>query len=662
MSLIVARDLFLQLGAKIVLDDDSASVERADRLGIVGPNGAGKSTLLRLLAGRIEPEGGEIVRQRGLRIGYLAQELPHGGDAPLLEHVLAGAPRKAEVAARITELEAALDADSDPDRHAEIAARLADLHVELDDLERRFARHHAEKILIGLGFKESQLASTLGEFSGGWRMRAELARLLFEQPEVLLLDEPTNHLDLPSVAWLDRFLDGFKSALVLICHDRTFLNRHARRILSFEVEGLRSYKGDYDEYKRLRALELENLEARAKKDEAKKKDLEAFVERFRAKASKARQAQSKMRLIEKMQDRAVELPKPRKSIALEFPPPPKSSDPVCEIEGLGHAYGEKRIFAGFDATLREHDRVAIVGLNGAGKTTLLKILGDELPVTEGNVRFGRNVEKRYFAQHHSEALRKSATILEEVWAVAPHLGQSQVRGILGSFLFSDDEVEKSIGVLSGGEKARVALAKLLVRPGNVLLLDEPTNHLDTESAQRLTESLQRFMGTILFVSHNLDFARALATRVWDLRDGRVIAYPGTLSDYLDKLEVEQEAAAARFSGAEISAPTNRSRVSDAPPDDKSRRIQNREEEKQRKRRRERLERRVTELEARLATLEAEKVTLDATLGDPATWNSPERADLASKRHATVTAEIDSTFSEWAAATDELANSESDPPG
>lgn len=661
MSLIVARDLFVQLGTKIVLDDDNATVERGDRVGIVGPNGAGKSTLLKLLSGRLEPESGEIVRQRGLRVGYLAQELPAGGAISLLDSVLAGAPRKAEIQSRIAEIESALETDPDPERHTELAERLADLHVELADLERMFAPHKAAKILIGLGFREEQFTLSLSEFSGGWRMRAELARLLFEQPEVLLLDEPTNHLDMPSVAWLDRFLDAFPSALVLICHDREFLNRHIKRVISFEVEGLRTYKGDYDEYRRLRALELENLEARAEKDEAKRKQLEAFVTRFRAKASKARQAQSKMRLIEKMQEDSVELPKPRKSIALEFPPPPKSSDPVAEIEGVGHAYGAKRVFAGFDATLREHDRVAIVGLNGAGKTTLLKLLAGELPFVEGRVKFGVNVEKRYFAQHHAEALRKNATILEEVWAVAPHLGQSQVRGILGAFLFSDEEVEKPIGVLSGGEKARVALAKLLVRPGNVLLLDEPTNHLDTESAQRLTESLQRFGGTILFVSHNLDFAKALATRVWDVRDGRVSVYPGSLRDYLDKLKRDQDAAAARFSDADDGARSSSSqREVDAMPLDKAARIQAREEEKQRKRQRAKLEKRISELESRLTELETEKARLDHELGDPALWQDSAKAEKTSARHRAVVAEIESTLAEWETAGNDLAALPPDP--
>ncbi len=660
MSLIVARDLFLQLGPKILLDEDSATVERMDRLGIVGPNGSGKSTLLRLLAGTIEPDGGEIVRQRGLRVGYLAQELPAGGAIGLLDSVLAAAPRKSEVEQRILEIEDELTRDGEPERHAELAVRLADLHVELADLARRFAPHRAAKILVGLGFTEPQFEQPLSEFSGGWRMRAELARLLFEQPEVLLLDEPTNHLDMPSVAWLDRFLDSFPCALVLICHDREFLNRHVQRVLSFEVEGLRAYKGDYDEYKRLRSLELEHLEARQKKDEAKKKDLEAFVTRFKAKASKARQAQSKMRLIEKMQEDAVELPKPRKSIALEFPPPPKSSDPAIEIEHLGHAYGSKRIFADFTGTVREKDRIAIVGLNGAGKTTLLRVLANELPIGEGKVRYGINVERRYFAQHHSEALRRQNTILEEVSAEAPHLPQSRVRGILGSFLFSDDEVEKKIEVLSGGEKARVALAKLLVRPGNLLLLDEPTNHLDTESAQRLTESLQRFAGTILFVSHNLDFAKALATKVWDLRDGRVFVYPGTLSDYLDKLKNDQEAAASRFDAD--NGDERRATSSDRAPredDSKQARVKAREDEKQRKRRRAKLERRIADLEAALADLESEKASLDAELSSPDVWSDGVRAKSLSDRHAAVITSIENTLAEWETTGIELSGLPSD---
>jgi ATP-binding cassette subfamily F protein 3 len=656
MSLIVAHDVSLQLGTKWVLDGDTATVEKGDRLGIVGPNGAGKSTLLKVLAGFVEPESGTVNRQRGMHIGYLAQELPTTGDRPLLASLVESAPRKAEIEDRIAAIEDELSRDGEPDRHAELGSRLGDLHVELADLERRFAPHIAARILVGLGFREAQFSAPLSTFSGGWRMRAELARLLFQQPEVLLLDEPTNHLDMPSVAWLDRFLDSFQSALVLICHDRRFLNRHVERVLSFEVEGLRSYAGDYDEYKRLRGLELENLENRARKDEARRRDLEAFVTRFKAKASKARQAQSKQKLIEKMEAEAVDIPKPRRTIALEFRDPPRGSDPAIEIEGLGHAYGEKRIFAPFDATIREGDRVAIVGLNGAGKTTLLKLIAGELAIREGRVRFGVHTQPRHYAQHHSEALTPSRTVLEEVGQVAPELGQSRLRAVLGAFLFGEDEIEKRIAVLSGGEKARVALAKLLVKPGNLLLLDEPTNHLDTESAQRLTESLLRYKGTILFVSHDLDFARTLATRVLDLRDGKVIPYPGSLADYLDKLAGEQRDAAARFGGDELAAskPGKGQRSPGRGSDDKDSRVKARDERKQLDRQRQKLERRLVEIEATIATLEGEKSALDLQLSDPALWQDGGKAKLSSERHAVVERQLAAALGEWTEISSKLA--------
>ncbi len=656
MSLLAAQDLRLDFQGKVIFRGDTVAIERKDKVGIVGPNGSGKSTLLKILTGEVTPESGRVVRAKGLRIGYLAQDAADPGDRTLLDVVLACAPRRTELEERVATLEAVLDEGLEPDEASQKALRLAELHAELADLERHFAPHHARRILLGLGFRDEDAERPLRELSGGWRMRAQLAGVLFGQPEVLLLDEPTNHLDLPSVAWLDRFLDGYPHALVLVCHDKEFLGRHVERIVSFEVEGLRTYKGDWEEYRRLRALELENLEARAKKDEARKKELEAFVTRFKAKASKARQAQSKARLIEKLEEQQVDIPRPRRSIHLRFPAVDPSSDPVAEVSGLAHAYGATPVLRDVDLELRRGDRVAVVGENGAGKTTLLKLLAGEIDLAVGTIRFGARVTPRYFAQHHAESLDDGRPVLEEVWRAAPTKRQSEVRGLLGAFLFQGDEVDKSIGVLSGGEKTRVALARLLVDPGNLLLLDEPTNHLDTESAERLTESLMTYDGTMVFVSHDLDFARRLSTRVWVVGGGTIRAFPGDLDDWLSAVAEEQDARAAKYGGPLVAAGARRRERKEADADparEKAERIRARQEEKERRKERARLEKRVARLEQEVGALEEEHAALEAELADPAVYDDPVRSKRLSDRFVASGEALAAKMQEWEAAGAEL---------
>ncbi len=644
MALLAAYDLALQYHGKPIFRGESVAIERGDRLGVVGPNGSGKSTLLRILAGWVKPEAGRVVRSRGLRVGYLPQELLAGGTSALLDSLLASAPRREEFEERLAAVQSEIAECPAGPRQLALSQQLADLTLQLGDLDKRFAPHHARRILAGLGFSAADFERPLAEFSGGWRMRAALAALLFQQPEVLLLDEPTNHLDMPSVNWLNRFLAGFPCAFALVCHDREILNRHVRRVLSFESEGVRAYRGDYDAYVRLRAQELETLENTARRDEQRRKELEAFIERFKAKATKARQAQSKARLIEKMRERQVDLPAPRRSISITFERPARSGDPALELLDAGHCYGSLRVLAHVNLTVRRGDRIAVVGLNGAGKTTLLKLVAGELPLREGTLRLGANVRPSYFAQHHADVLAPERTVLEEVWRAAPRLSQSQARGLCGAFLFSGDEVEKRIGVLSGGEKTRVALARLLAAPGNLLLLDEPTNHLDTGSAEKLTESLQTYRGTMLFVSHNLDFARRLSTKVWDVRDGTVVEYPGALADYLERWSDIQDRFAAAEAGA--SAPHQA-------PAEKEARIKDRQELLARRRERARLERRVAVLEAQVEELERETARLERELSQPAVYQDKARAAELARRFLAGKEELAQRLATWEGLSAEL---------
>ena len=448
---------------------------------------------------------------------------------------------------------------------------------------------------------------------------------------------------MPSVAWLNKFLTTYSEAYVLICHDREFLNRHVDRIASFEVEGLRTYKGNYDAYVEQRRLELELLDNKVKKDEAKKRELEAFVTRFKAKASKARQAQSKAKQIERMQEDMVEIPRPRQTISIRFPPTERTGDNVLRLSELGFAYDKHRVFSGAELLVRRGDKVAIVGVNGAGKTTLLKIIAGELSGYEGKIEPGSRVKMSYFAQHHAEVLDRKNTVLEEVGHAAPKKGQTELRGLLGAFLFSGDDVEKPIGVLSGGERARVALAKLLVDPGNVLLLDEPTNHLDTESAERLTDSLEGYDGTLIFVSHNLDFAKRLSTKVWDVHDGMVETYPGSLAEYIEQYSSVEEAPKA----AEAKPAHQKPQVQN--------REQNKKEQAEQRKRRSALEREIAELEAKIAQIETEQNELEARLAHPSTQSNPEEAKTVAKRYEEVRTESAGLLTRWEKASSELAS-------
>ena len=648
MSLLSVQDIRLGFHGRSLFDGASLSVESRDRLGIVGPNGSGKSTLLRLLSGDTRPEAGQVVRARNLRIGFLPQELAAGGDERLLESVMSCAPRRAQLESRLETLQEELESEQDTATQMSLSGELAELHEELLELDRDFAPHHARRILLGLGFSSEQFDRPIREYSGGWRMRAALAGLLFQRPDVLLLDEPTNHLDMPSVNWLNRFLDAFQHALILVCHDREFLNRHVRRVASLEVEGLRTYPGNYDDYLEQRQQELLTLENRARREEHRRKELEAFVTRFKAKASKARQAQSKARMIEKMLEDQAEIPQLRKSIHLKFKPTERVGDPVMEIAGLCHSYGDQRVLSDVNLSVRPGDRIAIVGLNGAGKTTLLKRIAEELAPQQGQVRLTSSARMSYFAQHHAEVLDHAKSVLDEVWHAARGLSQSEVRGICGAFLFSGDDVEKQISVLSGGEKTRVALARLLAKGGNLLLLDEPTNHLDTQSAEKLTDSLLTYDGTILFVSHNLDFARRLSNKVWDVRDGSVTEYHGSLSDYLAYLSSIQDLLDAKDGdGPAETRPQSRPEASSqsARPD-KAARIRERKDLARRRKQRSRLEKSVKELEQRVEELELAKEDLEGRLADPDVYEDRLLAAELGQRHRETEETLAAAMGDW----------------
>jgi ATP-binding cassette subfamily F protein 3 len=645
MSLLHARALSLRYGPKVLLDGASFAIGHRDRIGLIGPNGSGKSTLMKILAGRIEPDGGSVQLVRRARAAYLPQELSELAPGSVLEGVLASVPGRTWLESRISAAEAALaDARSDGEQ-VELGGELAELHEELGHHEELYGRHRAEEILSGLGFPRSAFARPAAELSGGWKMRAALAALLLQDPELLLLDEPTNHLDVPTLEWFDAFLRRSRKALLLVSHDREFLDRQIGRVLSFEPEGLRSYPGDYERYLELRAQEEDLLTARAEKQARRRAQMQAFIDRFRAKATKARQVQSRIRLLDK--EEIVQVRQERATVRFRFPEAPRSGREVARLEGVCKGYGARSVYRDLSAQVLRGDRIAVIGLNGAGKTTLLKLLAQEIAPDTGRVTIGHNVVTGYFAQHHAERLDPSSTVLEEVHDLVPTEPQSWVRSVLGSFLFSGDEVDKRIAVLSGGERARVALARLLVVPSNLLLMDEPTNHLDLDSSEALIDALTRYEGTLLFVSHNRSFVNGLATQVWEVRDGGIDAQPGDLDDWSRRHA--PQAPAAGPAGEEKSAPGAQG-------------LQARRERALEREQRDKvlgpIKRAIAELEQRIAQLEQEKKTAEAQLADPSLFSDPARSTPLVNAYRDASRKLDELYARWEHKSEELAAAQS----
>ena len=520
-------DISKGFGGQTLFRDVTWRIPERERIGLVGPNGAGKTTLCRILAGREEPDTGQVSRPRAVTVGYLPQEVSGGGGGSVLAEALSGCEavwaleREMENVAR--QLETA-PGEALTERYGELQHRFEALGGYRLETE-------ARTILSGLGFRPDDLPRPLAEFSGGWRMRAALARLLLLAPSLLLLDEPTNHLDLASLGWLEDFLTGYAGTVVVVSHDRYFLNRMVTSIADLTPEGLIVYPGDYDDFLVEREARRELLEARARNQAKRIAEVERFIERFRYKATKARQVQSRIKMLDKVE--RIELPGARRQVHFAFPEPPRTGRRVATLTGIYKAYGDNVVYAGIDVAVERGERLALVGENGAGKSTLLKMLAGVLPFDRGERLLGSHVAVHYYAQHQLDALDPTRTVLEELEAVAPESTHTRLRTILGAFLFSGDSVEKKVAVLSGGEKARLALAKMLARPAALLCMDEPTNHLDLASKEVLEEALFGFTGTIVFISHDRYFINRIATQVVEVEHGHLTTHLGTYDDYLD---------------------------------------------------------------------------------------------------------------------------------
>ena len=682
MSLLVLEHAYLAFGPRTILDDVNLRFDAGEKVGLIGPNGSGKSTLLRILVGEQGLDGGAVNRSRGTQVGYLPQDLIENPEGTVLSSVLGAVPGRADLGERLEQAEERLEESEDPEEQMALAGSLSELRDEMDHFERYYGEHQALRILKGLGFGPDDHQRPVAELSGGWKMRAALSGLLFQRPDLLFLDEPTNHLDVPSVIWLDEFLTEYKNAVLLICHDRAFFNRHTNRVLSLEPEGLRFYRGNYDSYLELRGQEEEVLEATARHQDRKIKEMEKFVTRFRAQATKARQAQSKAKQIARMEKELAKPLERRRTLKFTFPPSERTGRDVLKIEGLSKAFGDNQLYSGLTRNLYAGDRVAIIGANGKGKSTLLKLIAGELEADEGTVTAGANVKFGYFAQHHTDQLDTHRTVLEEVWRVAPGESEGRVRGLCGAFLFSGDDVDKAVGVLSGGERARVLLARLLLSPGNLLLLDEPTTHLDMAASESLVDALASYDGTLILVSHNTTLLDRLPHKIWDIKDGGVEEYIGNLSQYMTWSQ-QQEAAAAEAlerannpARASRKAPAKKAPAKKAPakkapakkapekqaPTETQKKKQARKREEARRRnelgkRTKMVRTAIEQVESEIEALETERDELEPRLGDPSLYADKEESRKVVDRHKEVEARLRSLYFTWEEKQVELENIE-----
>jgi ATPase subunit of ABC transporter with duplicated ATPase domains len=526
-----------QYGKQVLFVDASFQLNPGEKAGLVGPNGAGKTTIFRMITGEEAPDDGSVTVPKKLSIGYFRQDVEEMSGRSVLDEAIAGSGRVGDLHHELEELQHAM---ADPDRAGDmdkILARFGVVQEEYDHLGGYALESQAREVLHGLGFDEERIDGDVGALSGGWKMRVAMARVLLGNPDVLLMDEPTNHLDIESIIWLENFLKTHAGSLLMTSHDREFMNRIVSKIAEIDGGEITVYSGNYDFYERERALREANREAAYARQQAMLAKEQRFIDRFRTHAAKAAQVQSRIKALDKIEK--IELPKRRVVVKFEFREPPRSGDQVAVIEKLSKAYGRRVIYDGFNLTIRRGERWAVMGRNGAGKTTLLKILSGNLAPDDGEVRLGASLKMGYFAQQSLDLLDPDLTIIDQLQKDFPHEGLGALRSLAGAFQFSGDDVDKKIRALSGGEKSRLVMARMLFNPPNFLILDEPTNHLDLATKEMLVDSLKDFQGTMIFVSHDRAFLRGLSNKVLELggetgTEAQPHAFPGTYIEYVER--------------------------------------------------------------------------------------------------------------------------------
>jgi ATP-binding cassette subfamily F protein 3 len=629
-----------RFGPKVLFQELDWLITPHDRVGLVGANGTGKTTLLKVLAGTESLDYGTITQQRGIQSGYLPQDgLSLSGRTvfaeclSVFEHVHQMQREQEELAHRMAEV------DHVSAEYQQIAERFHRIQAEMQARDGYTIEAEVGTVLNGLGFRKEDWQRRTEEFSGGWQMRIALAKLLLQKPNLLLLDEPTNHLDLETRNWLEQYLVNYPHAYVLISHDRYFLDVTVKKTAEIWNKQVFFYSGNYEKYLTQKAERRAQLEAAYANQKEKIDQLEAFINRFRYQATKAKQVQSRIKELERMEK--IEVPPEEKAIHFSFPQPRPSGRMVAEAKDVGKSYGAKQVFGGVNFVIERGDRIALVGVNGAGKSTLIKLLAGSEQATSGELRLGHNADVDYFAQDQYKALDPNARMLDDLFEAAPRSTQTELRSLLGCFLFSEDDVFKTIKVLSGGERNRYALARMLLHPSNFLLLDEPTNHLDLRAKDVLLDSLQKFTGTVVFVSHDRYFIDKLATRVFEIGDGRVEVFPGNYEDYLWRKEGKAATADESLSAtpsalaAALIGTNHRETEAQAAPEPKIKRL-NPIKLKQ-------MKERLAELEEEIARLEAAINTVETALQNFVNVDETQRqTDLLNRAKA----DLEHAMNEW----------------
>jgi ATPase subunit of ABC transporter with duplicated ATPase domains len=527
-----------QYGRQLVFVDASFQLNPGEKIGLVGPNGSGKTTLFRMLVGEEAPDDGEVTVPRKLTVGYFRQDVEEMKGRSVLDEAIAGSGRVGDLHHELEHLQHRMEDPDLGDEMDRVLERFGEVQEEYEHLGGYTLEAQAREVLHGLGFKDDQIDGDVGALSGGWKMRVALARVLLGRPDVLLMDEPTNHLDLESIIWLEQFLKSLPGALLMTSHDREFMNRIVSKIAEIEAGEIVTYSGNYDFYERERAIRENNQQAAFARQQAMLAKEQRFIDRFRTHAAKAAQVQSRIKALDKIEK--IELPKKRQVVKFEFRSPPRSGDQVAVIEDLTKGFGARRIYDGFSMTIRRGERWAVMGRNGAGKTTLLRMISGVLAPDAGEVRLGASLKMGYFAQQSLDVLDPDLTVQEQLQRDFPQDGIGSLRSLAGAFQFSGDDVDKRIRSLSGGEKSRLAMARMLYDPPNFLVLDEPTNHLDLATKEMLVDALKNFEGTMIFVSHDRVFLRGLGSRVLELggesgTDRDPLVYPGSYVEYVRSL-------------------------------------------------------------------------------------------------------------------------------